>query len=457
MPVATKVQLIGGAFQDSEGNLLANGFLKMTLNQDESITGVGQICSGIEIRINLNSSGGVSVSPVQSVWGNDQMLPVNSYYRVSGYNSSGQLAWGPNNQQVNGSGGTFDVGTWVPNVVLSWFPPLQATELQTNGVDNGDQTLLNLKNGTNVTITDDGSGGVTINSTGSGSVSSVALTAPVEFSVAGSPVTTSGTLAISKATQAKNTVWAGPVSGANAQPTFRNLMAADIQFALVNNNFRYWKAGVNTASLAGVAIAGTTIGTSAVAPGVVGPTATAPGFVSFATSATNPSQQTVTFTGMNGFGVTPNLGQIWTTQTLVLAKWKGGLDSISSVRLWVGLGDMYNANFTNWRANNPSGQNLIAFRYSSGTDTNFQAVCQNAGTQTVVDTGIPADTVAHDFRIDVDSASSITFYIDNVLVATIATNIPTNTTRFGDFISIDNNGGSSARTFSLSYWYSLEL
>jgi hypothetical protein len=41
--------------------------------------------------------------------------------------------------------------------------------LQTNGVDNGDQNLLNLVEGTNVTITDDGLGNVTIDSTGSGS------------------------------------------------------------------------------------------------------------------------------------------------------------------------------------------------------------------------------------------------------------------------------------------------
>lgn len=38
--------------------------------------------------------------------------------------------------------------------------------LQTNGTPNGSQSLLNLKNGTNVTITDDGVGGITINSTG---------------------------------------------------------------------------------------------------------------------------------------------------------------------------------------------------------------------------------------------------------------------------------------------------
>jgi len=63
---------------------------------------------------------------------------------------------------------------------------------------------------------------------GTGTVTSVALTAPVEFTVGGSPITLSGTLAISKANENANTVWAGPTSGGAAVPTFRALVAADI-------------------------------------------------------------------------------------------------------------------------------------------------------------------------------------------------------------------------------------
>jgi len=62
----------------------------------------------------------------------------------------------------------------------------------------------------------------------SGTVTSVALTVPAEFSVSGSPVTTSGTLAVTKANESANLVWAGPTSGGAAQPTFRALVAADI-------------------------------------------------------------------------------------------------------------------------------------------------------------------------------------------------------------------------------------
>lgn len=63
---------------------------------------------------------------------------------------------------------------------------------------------------------------------GSGSVTSVAVTMPGEWSVSGSPITTSGTIAISKTTQSANQLYAGPTSGGAASPTFRALVAADL-------------------------------------------------------------------------------------------------------------------------------------------------------------------------------------------------------------------------------------
>lgn len=58
-------------------------------------------------------------------------------------------------------------------------------------------------------------------------VTSVALTVPSIFSVAGSPITDTGTLAISLANQNANVVLAGPTSGGAAAPTFRSLVDAD--------------------------------------------------------------------------------------------------------------------------------------------------------------------------------------------------------------------------------------
>ena len=62
----------------------------------------------------------------------------------------------------------------------------------------------------------------------SGTVTSVALTAPTQFSVSGSPVIASGTLGLAWANQTANYVLAGPTSGSAAAPAFRGLVDADL-------------------------------------------------------------------------------------------------------------------------------------------------------------------------------------------------------------------------------------
>ena len=80
---------------------------------------------------------------------------------------------------------------------------------------------------TNLTLTDNGNGGVTINSSGggSGTVTSVGLSIPSAFNVSGSPITTTGTLALTGAgntsqfidgTGALQTVTTGTIEGSIA-------------------------------------------------------------------------------------------------------------------------------------------------------------------------------------------------------------------------------------------------
>ena len=67
------------------------------------------------------------------------------------------------------------------------------------------------------------------NAYASGTVTSVGVSVPTSIlSVANTPVTTSGTIGLSLATQTANYVWSGPTTGAAATPTFRALVAADI-------------------------------------------------------------------------------------------------------------------------------------------------------------------------------------------------------------------------------------
>jgi len=64
---------------------------------------------------------------------------------------------------------------------------------------------------------------------GAGTVTSIAVTAPTGvFDVSGSPITNSGTIALSFDNQSANTIFAGPTTGGAAAPAFRGLVAADI-------------------------------------------------------------------------------------------------------------------------------------------------------------------------------------------------------------------------------------
>ncbi len=65
---------------------------------------------------------------------------------------------------------------------------------------------------------------------GTGTVTSVDVTSNASsiLTATGGPVTTSGSITLDFATQAKNIVFAGPVSGSDATPTFRALASSDI-------------------------------------------------------------------------------------------------------------------------------------------------------------------------------------------------------------------------------------
>jgi hypothetical protein len=81
--------------------------------------------------------------------------------------------------------------------------------------------------GSGITLTP-ASGSLTIAVSNAGTVTSVGLSLPSLFTVTGSPVTGSGSLTATLATQAANQVFVGPTTGANAAPTFRALVAEDI-------------------------------------------------------------------------------------------------------------------------------------------------------------------------------------------------------------------------------------
>jgi hypothetical protein len=114
---------------------------------------------------------------------------------------------------------------------------------------------------------------------------------------------------------------------------------------------------------------------------------------------------------------------------------RASLGALANVRYWLGLA-CWNSTGTGGNTSHMVGTSILAsdtpnkslegFRYSAGTDTDFQAVAITAGgAQTTVDTGVAADTVIHLFEMTTDSTgTTIYYFIDNVKVATISTNLP---------------------------------
>jgi hypothetical protein len=94
--------------------------------------------------------------------------------------------------------GTYGSSTQVPVLQIDQWGRITGVTLQTistsglaletNGTPNGDQTLLNLVAGTNMTINDDGLGNITFDATGGGGgVTSVTATAPLTSSGGATP------------------------------------------------------------------------------------------------------------------------------------------------------------------------------------------------------------------------------------------------------------------------------
>jgi hypothetical protein len=114
--VAGNLQIIGGGFQDAEGNLLVNGYLLFELSHDELYSaGNSQIVAGLKFRVNLNTVGSISANPAVFIYANASLTPSGSYYLVRAFKADGTEAWAsPQMWVFAATPNPFDLGTQVP-------------------------------------------------------------------------------------------------------------------------------------------------------------------------------------------------------------------------------------------------------------------------------------------------------------------------------------------------------
>lgn len=171
---------------------------------------------------------------------------------------------------VTGQGYAFLAGganTGAATLNLNSLGAKSITKDGTTALASGD-----IPSGTVAVVIYDGTEFQLINPAISGTVTSVALTVPAEFSVSGSPITGSGTLAVSKANQSANIVFAGPSSGGAAAPTFRALVSADLPAVNVYNHLTASPTGTtsSTGVMMGLAGAITPAGSGAIEVSITG-------------------------------------------------------------------------------------------------------------------------------------------------------------------------------------------
>jgi hypothetical protein len=387
-----KRQVISCPWQDEQGNVLALGTIVFEASGDALVSGTGELCAGIKGKLALDINGTVAASPAQYMWPTDQMAPSNITYTVWVYSANGQLAWGPNYGLTVPSGaGSFNLCTWVPNQIGAGSGAAAGSlTLQVNGVNNAVQNLLDLVNGANITITDNGDGSVTIASTGS----------------------------------------SGP-------------------------RVRGWHGW----TFAGQAAVEPTQGYGAT-PGGLG--SFSGNFVELSPTATTPD--------MLGFGTGTGAGQLsgmfdtiagsdndmaWTPGILGILEKQLKLSSTASIRVWIGADDgiqNHGSNF--WKSDTPP-YPTVAFRYSTAAgDTFWQCVVTDGTTQVTTPTTVSPDTGIHKFAIEFSNPNFL-FYIDGVLVGTVAisTTTLTSSSTFNGFFTVDNVGLGNNKIVYISYLY----
>lgn len=228
-----------------------------------AITGVGtQFTNTFKIGDTITIG---SETKTISAIGSDTSLTTAAF--TSAHSNSTYSLAGGTRFQVFGNGNVTASGTFTASNFTG----------SSSGTNTGDQTVFHASGASHSAgiVPDPGStAGTTkflredatwaVPSGGSGTVTSVGLSLPAIFSVSGSPVTTSGTLTATLASQTANYFFAAP-NGTSGTPSFRAMVAADVPSLpaskITSGTIATARLGSGTASSSTVLLGNSTWGT----------------------------------------------------------------------------------------------------------------------------------------------------------------------------------------------------
>lgn len=195
----------GAAFSAITGSTNTTASMVVGTGASMSTAGSGTIAA--------TSVGGITVSGTPSI---GQVLTATSTSAADWQTPAGSMTWPAGAAGIPNYSGSSSWGTTynASNLIPSNFLPLATTSVF--GVFKPD--------GSTITCT---AGVCSAPTGGAGTVTSVGLSLPAMFTVTGSPVTSSGTLGATLASQSAHAAFIGPTSG-SAAPTFRALVASDL-------------------------------------------------------------------------------------------------------------------------------------------------------------------------------------------------------------------------------------
>lgn len=211
----------GGQFLLGDGTPVANGTVVLTLSVAATVISTG-LAAASSYTFNLDANG--VIIGQANVNGNAELTPTGTSYSTVAKNSGGTTVWGPLTWIVGPSAAY--AGTLFPGVMA--LPLITGVVMGASGTTHAQGATPDtpVAAGTTKFLREDATWAAPTG--GSGTVTSVAATVPAFLTIAGTPITVSGTLAFDLATQAANLIFAGPSSGGAVKPTFRALADADL-------------------------------------------------------------------------------------------------------------------------------------------------------------------------------------------------------------------------------------